>query len=226
MITVSKTKIRATPLDKLAAMGSNLKVAMTGSLFTDPQPLTPTALQALITNFTGTQSTASSGGKLARPAYVTATKALKDGLVLYAPYVSKIANGDVVILALTPLPTTERKDFASLILAGALAAGLFSKKGMIGQFIVDCISFGPKVGYFAIICEGGVLPAGVTLSRTGQLKIPAGCTMNIFTSSTSLKRKKFSNLTPGVTYYVYYVLTYGADTVGFLGTPLEVICSN
>ena len=226
MIKVSISKTRATPLDKLAAMGSDLKVAMTGPLFTDPQPLTPTELQTLITNFTGTQSTAKSGGKLAKPPYVAATKALKDGLVLFAPYINKIAKGDVVILALTPLPTTERKDFAALILAGALAAGLFSKKGMIGQFIVDCISFGPKVGYFAVICEGGVLPVGVTLSRTGQLKIPAGCTMNIFTSSTSLKRKKFSNLTPGVSYFVYYVLTYGPDTVGFFGTPLEVICSN
>ena len=226
MITVSITKIRATPLDKLSAMGSELKVAMTGPLFIGPQPMTPTALQTLITNFDSTQSAAKQGGKLARAPYVTATAAFKDGLVLYAPYVSKIANGDVAILALTPLPTTERKDFALLILAGALAAGLFSKKGMIGQFFVDCISFGPKVGYFAIICEGGVLPAGVTLSRTGQLKIPLGCTMNIFTSCTSTKKKKFSNLTPGVTYFVYYVLTYGADTVGFLGTPLEVICSN
>lgn len=207
-------------------MGSELKVAMTGPLFIGTQPMTPAALQTLVTNFDGTQSTAKQGGKLAKPPYVAATKALKNGLALYAPYVSKIANGDVDVLALTPLPTTEKKDFSSLILAGALAEGMFSKKGMIGQFFVDCISFGPKVGYFAVICEGGVLPAGVTLSRSGQLKIPAGCTMNIFTSSTSTKKKKFSNLTPGVSYFVYYVLTYGADTVGFIGTPLEVICSN
>jgi hypothetical protein len=226
MVQISISLTRRTPLDKLAQMGLDLKVSMTGELFTGVQPLTPTELQTLITNFSNAKSAASSGGKLAKPAYNTATKALKDGLVLYGPYIDGIAKGDVVILALTPLPTTERKDFASLILAGALAAGMFSKKGMTGQFFVDCTSYGPKVGYFAIICEGGVLPAGVTLSRTGQLKIPAGCTMNIFTSSTSYKRKKFSNLTPGVSYYVYYVLTYGADTVGFMGTPLEVICSN
>ena len=54
MITVSKTKIKATRLDKLAALGSDLKVAMTGLLFTGTQPLTPTALQTLITNFTPT----------------------------------------------------------------------------------------------------------------------------------------------------------------------------
>ena len=226
MIKVSVTKIRATPLGKLAGMASDLKVAMTGSLFTGTQPFTPTAFQTLITNFTSTKSTAKSGGKLAQPAYVAATAALIDGMVLYAPYIDEIAKGDIVILALTPLPTTAKKDFALLILAGALAAGLFSKKGMVGQFITNCTSFGPKVGYFAVICEGGVLPAGVTLDRKGQLKIPLGCTMNIFCSSTSSKKKTFSNLIPGVTYYVYYVLTYGTDTVGFFGTPLEVICSN
>ena len=226
MVNVSVTKIRNTGVGKLAGMASDLKVAMTGPLFTGTQPLTPVALQTLITNFTGAKSAAKSGGKLAQPAYITATAALIEGLVLFAHYVSKIANGDILILALTPLPTTAKKDFASLILAGALAAGLISKKGMIGQFITNCISFGPKVGYFAIICEGGVLPAGVTLDRNGQLKIPLGCTMNIFCSSTSSKKKTFSNLTPGVTYFVYYVLTYGPDTVGFIGTPLEVICSN
>ncbi len=226
MVTISVTKIRSTPLKNLAQMGMDLKVSMTGELFIGDQPLTPAELQTLISNFTSTKALASSGGKLAKPAYTAATKALKDGIVLFAPYIDEIAKGDIVILALTPLPTTERKDFASLILAGALAVGMISKKGMTGQFFVDCKSYGPKVGYFAIICEGGVMPLGVTLSRTGQLKIPAGCTMNIFTSSTSMKRKKFSNLTPGVAYYVYYVLTYGADTVGFMGTPLEVICSN
>lgn len=226
MIKVSVTKIRRTRLDKLAALGNDLKVAMTGSLFIDTQPMTPLALQTLITNFTYTQSIASSGGKLASPAYVTATAALKDGISLYGPYVDGIAKGDIVILALTPLPTTAKKDFIALILAGALAAGMISKKGMIGQFITNCTSFGAKVGYFAIICEGSVLPAGVTLDRKGQLKIPLGCTMNIFCSSTSSKKKTFSNLTPGVSYFVYYVLTYGPDTVGFLGTPLEVICSN
>ena len=226
MIKVSITKTRATGVGKLAGMASDLKVAMTGPLFIGTQPFTPTAFQTLITNFTSTKSAAKSGGKLAQPAYTTATAALKDGIVLYGPYIDSIAKGDIVILALTPLPTTAKKDFASLILAGALAAGLISKKGMIGQFITNCTSYGPKVGYFAIICEGGVLPAGVTLDRKGQLKIPLGCTMNIFCSSTSSKKKTFSNLTPGVSYFVYYVLTYGPDTVGFIGTPLEVICSN
>ena len=92
MITVSITKTRATPLDKLSAMGSELKVAMTGPLFIGPQPMTPTALQTLITNFDSTQSAAKQGGKLARAPYVTATEALKDGLALYAPYISKIAS--------------------------------------------------------------------------------------------------------------------------------------
>jgi hypothetical protein len=226
MIKVSVTKIRATGVGKLGAMADNLKVAMTGPLFIGTQPFTPVAFQALITNFTSTKALAKSGGNLAKPAYVTATAALKDGIVLYAPYIDLIAKGDVVILALTPLPTTAEKDFATLILAGALAAGMFSKKGMTGQFITNCTSYGPKVGYFAIVCEGGLLPAGVTLDRNGQLKIPSGCTMNIFCSSTSAKKKTFSNLTPGVSYFVYYVLTYGTDTVGFFGTPLEVICSN
>ena len=226
MIKVSVTKTRSTPLGKLAAMGDDLKVAMTGSLFIGPQPMTPAELQTLITNFTSAKATAKSGGNLAKPAYVAATAALKDGLVSWAPYIDKIANGDVTILALQPLPTTAKVNFIALILGGALAAGLFSKKGMTGQFITDCTAFGPKVGYFAVICEGGVMPAGVTIDRKGQLKIPLGCTMNIFTSSTSSKKKTFSNLTPGVYYYVYYVLTYGTDTVGFFGVPLEVICSN
>ncbi len=226
MITISVTKIRTIPLKSLAKMASDLIAAMRGEIFTDPQPFTEAQLEALLATFMSTQSLASSGGKLARPPYIAATNSLINALVMYAPYIDKIAKGDVIVLALTPLPTTEKKDYISLILDGALVEGMISKKGMKGQFIVDCTTFGPKVGYFAIISEGGVMPAGVTLSRTGQLKIPAGCTTNIFTSTTSFKRKKFSNLTPGVTYFVYYVLTYGADTVGFVGTPLEVICSN
>ncbi len=226
MIKVSVAKIKKTPIGKLAAMGDELKVSMTGPLFTDTQPLTPDELQALITDFTKTQAIATSGGDLAKPPYITATASLRAGLVLYAPYVDKVAKGDITILALTPLPTTAEKDYAALILAGALATGLKSKKGRIGQFIVDCKSFGPKVGYFAVICEGGLMPEGVTLDRNGQLKMPLGCMINIFTSSTTGKMKIFSNLTPGVFYYVYYVLTYGADTVGYFGEPLEVICSN
>ena len=226
MIKVSVTKIRNTPVGKLAAMGDELKVSITGSIFIDPQPMLPAALQTLITNFTTTKANFKSGGYLVKPPYTEATKALINGLVEYAPYVSGIAKGDVTILALTPLPTTEKLNYSALILGGAVATGMYAKKGMTGQFIVDCKSFGPKVGYFAVICEGGAMPAGVTLDRKGKLKIPAGCLMNIFTSSTTSKKKTFSDLIPGVTYYVYYVLTYGADTVGFFGVPLQVICSN
>lgn len=226
MIKISVTKIRRTNLNKLAALGRDLKVAMTGDIFKGKQPLTPEELDTLITNFTTAQSNAESGGKLAIPAYLAATLALKNGIALFGPYVDMIAKGDVVILALTPMPTTARKDFVALILAGALAAGLISKKGMSGQFITDCKSYGPKVGYFAIISEGIVLPKEVTLSSKGQLFIPLECNINIFTSITTTKRKTFSNLKPGTTYYVYYVLTYGPETVGFLEKPLEVICSN
>ena len=109
MITISVTKIRTTPLKSLAKMASDLIAAMRGEIFTDPQPFTEAQLEALLTTFMSTQSLASSGGKLARPPYIAATNSLINALVMYAPYIDKIAKGDVIVLALTPLPTTEKR---------------------------------------------------------------------------------------------------------------------
>ena len=103
MIKVSVTKTRNTPVGKLVAMGDQLKIDMTGPLFTDPQPMTPDALQTLITNFSSTQSTFKSVGKLAKPPYTAATLALRNGLVLYAPYIDKIAKGDITTVSYTHL---------------------------------------------------------------------------------------------------------------------------
>ena len=224
---ISITKIKKIKNNDLADSAKEASDAIFGNPtdFPGPYPTTAPTITTLVTTYTGSKAGYKVGGKLAKPAFTNARKGLQGEVVKLGKYVNSIANGNIDILHASTLPTNEdEKDFKALIAGGAIALNIRYFKGLSRQILTDCDTFGVGVEYLTIICEGGILPAGATVDLNGQIKIPGGFAGSICTNLFLTRKKTFSNLKPGVFYYVYYVLVY-KGTVGRLSDPLKAVCN-
>ena len=224
---ISITKIKKIKNNDLADAAKEASDAIFGNPidFEPPYPTTAAIITTLVTTYTGTKAGYKVGGKLAKPAFTNARKGLQGEVVKLGKYVNDIANGNIDILHASTLPTNEdEKDFKALIAAGAIAQNISDAKGLSGQILTDCDTFGVGVEYVTLLCEGAVLPAGATLGINGQVTMPGGFAGSISTSIFLTRKKTFINLTPGVFYYIYYVLVY-KGTVGRLSNPLKAVCN-
>jgi len=228
MIKVSRTKIKKIKVGELADAATEMAnaVCTATATFTGTQPFTLAAVLLLVTAYSGAKSEFSLGGLLQKPLYLSTKTALVNCMLSFATYVDKIAVGNLVILDLSTLPTTQDlRDYLAEIIAGATAGGIKYIAGFTGQMMVDCIPFGPGVDYLFILSEGSLLPSGVIISATGQITIPSGCTTTISVCATKSRKKNIFGLTPLVMYYGYYALVYG-ETVGLLSAPVQMTCGN
>ena len=228
MVKISKPKIKATKVGELANMATLMSAAIFGNLivFFGSKPFTTVEILAFITEYNSRKSDFEVGGLLQKPAYMAAKKALINCILSFGEYVDTIALGDLVILALSTLPTDEDTvDIKALIAAGSKAEDVKAKQGITGQMKTTCKAFGKGVSYLLVISEGGPLPAGVTISSKGLLKIPGGTTNSIYVDTTKGKNKILYGLTPGVLYHICYVLICD-DTVGIFGDEVIGSCGN
>lgn len=224
---ISISKIKKIKNNDLADNAKEASDAIFGNPtdFPAPYPTTAATLTTSVTNYTGTKAAFKVGGRLAKPAFTTARKVLVGEVVKLGVYVNETAKGNLDILHSSTLPTNEdEKDFKALIAGGAIALNIRYFKGLSGQILTDCDTFGVGVEYLTILSEGGILPEGASIDLNGQISIPGGFAGSICTNIFLTRKKTFSNLKPGVFYYVYYVLVY-KGTVGRLSEPLKAVCN-
>lgn len=224
---VSTRLIRRILQRDIAKKSKKMSDAINGNIavFKGVQPFTAIAVTALILAFTTAEGAYAVGGILKKNDFLNAKAALYDCVLEFAPYVNALALGDKVILDLSTLPLlSDELDIAKLIADGAIADNVTAKQGASPrQIITNCNSFGEKVNYIVIISEGIPLPAGFYVESNGTVTLPDG--NRCFVNSLGNRRKSFVNLLPKTEYFVYYVLTYGASTVGVVSAGVSIVTS-
>ena len=223
---VSTRLIRRILQRDIAKRAQKMINAISGNtaVFNGTQPSTPVIIAALILAFTNAEGEYEVGGILKRDGFLKARKALYAGVLSFAPYVNKIADGDNVILELSTLPLlSDELDLATLIANGALAANVKAiQSNASRQIVTNCDAFGPKAGYTVIVTEAVPLPTGYGLTSDGTFVSPDNikCSVN----SLGPRKKTFSDLLPQTQYFVYYALNYGT-TVGLLTAGKSIVTS-
>ncbi len=228
MVKISAPKIKKTKVGELANMATLMSAALFGNLlvFFGLMPFTAAEVLILIDDYIAKKAAYKVGGLLQKPAYRASKKALVNCIVSFGIYVDTIALGDLVILALSTLPTDEDTvDIAALIAAGAKAENVAAKQGITGQIVTTCKSFGKGVNYLMVISEGAPLDPRVTISSTGLLKIPDGLINAVYVDTSRGRNKRLNGLTPGILYHISYVLIYD-NTVGVFGDEKIASCGN
>ena len=178
----------------------------------------------IITTFNTARGIYKQGGLGSKKDYDDAYTAIIDCLVSFAPYVDEIADGDKITLALSKLPFTKGPNQTGVkIKNGEVPTFLEYTVGLIGRASVKCAVFGTGAKYFAVISQG-LLPVGTVMSLDGQMLFPDGTTMPAHFININGKRDKvIVGMTPRVTYYLYYFVSYGGVVSG-LSLPLEIVC--
>lgn len=228
-LKVDKTEVKAIHVDELGAtvqeMIQSIYVSNT-SIFTGTKPLTQLIIEAYVTDYNIKRNTFKQGGTAAKVPYTTAHEVLIDNVLLYAPYIDGIANGNEDILKLGVLPYSDGlNDTGARIQAGEVADLLTYIAG-VGSVKISCAPFGKDTKYFTIIVKGAPMPDGVFMNLDGQLVFPDGITMPVHMINVNGKRDKLvTGLIPKIDYYLYYVVVSGGYTSG-LSVALKIACKN
>ena len=228
VIKISFTLIRAI---KVADLYNVLKL-MSAAIFGNPntfkgvQPFTADELKTLGVTFTEAQSAFLMGGLNQKQAYMTAWEAITNALISFGGYVNGIAKGDLEILHLSTLPTTEETiDYLAELKAGQHAVGIKGTPGFRGQLLLECGYFAPNAEYIMILSAETPLADNVKIDHAGNLSIPGGNVNDIIIAMDESRKKNIVGLTPGKNYYTHFALKYG-KYVGLLSTGVEVSCGH
>jgi len=231
-----KLKVKSIPV---FAIG--VKDGLYGNTMVFPMPtIAEPIFIALINTYNDTLGIYEQGGKGQFGAFDSARTALLNALDLNAKYVDTVAVGDENIITLAGYMAT--KGTRSAAVKPVQATGATAKADETGVIIAECAKQNSASSYGCILVAGSPLPAGINISDAGQLiftevdsdnesgntnTILANTLTNIFTKGaidfTVSRKKTFSNLTRGVTYYFYFFVI-NSKGVGKLSLPAQGWC--
>jgi hypothetical protein len=206
-------------------------------VFTLP-PLSEVEFQALISTFTNTRDIYVQGGKGQKGTYVAAKTALFEGIDATASYVDTIADGDENIITLAGFDAT--KGTKSDAPKPVQASGVKVKAGDTGVLHAECDKQDVAVAYGCIMTAGEPIPFDINIDNAGQMQIggdepmppmPPTAAAGVMAAIASggiidfnMGRKKtFTNLARGVTYYFYF-FAVNARGVGGISLPAQGWC--
>jgi hypothetical protein len=227
-VSVSKIKkIKVTEIGAAANTALQAIYVLNQLVFKGVKPMTQAAFQTIIDELIAKRTAFGVGGTSAKDDYDTALAALFAAMLLLAPYVDGIANGNEITLKLSTLPYTGATNQSGVLIKnGAVATGLSGKPGAIGCMSTTCAPFGQSVHFNTILVQGSPFPPGTLMNQNGQFSFPNGATPPPYVININGKRaKKYDSLIPGVTYFVYYVMSFGG-IVSALSNPLKISAGN
>jgi hypothetical protein len=183
--------------------------------FSSP-PLLPAVFQGLIDGYVSTRGAYKMGGMAQKPAFLQAKIDLMRALDATAEYVDGVANGNELIIILagyTPTKTTQ-----SNAPAPVQPTGVRLTRSNTGILLAECDNQPVADTYLAFLTPNAPIPAGITVSGTGQIVVPSGGpgaqgatafgalgAVEFIIDINKNRKKKFMALTPGVTYFVTFV---------------------
>ena len=169
-------------------------------------PMTLLVFTGLITDYSNARKAYESGGTADLPLYQKTMKALIAALNLFAPYVDTIALGDI--------PTIKMAGFKATYDPANAKGGIVVEEGLnmkrpakgSGSLISECSTYPSGTTFLGLLCEGAIKPDDITVVDSKFIKLPKGSTVNIILGASKQNKKVWTGLTPGVTYYCYYII--------------------
>lgn len=155
--------------------------------------------------------------------YQTAKDALIKGLDTVADYVDKLSGLTEAMVVLSGFPPSKTSRSGSEVpQTPTVDAQPSNNKG--GNIAIACGSVKGASSYVAIVAEGAPLPDAAVF-RDGQLLLPAGSTQNYRIDIRKSRKKSFSNLKKGVSYFFYFTALNAAGA-SLLSEGREVVCGS
>jgi hypothetical protein len=198
------------------------------TIFMTP-PLTQIQLQLLIDNFLNTYSAYKNGGIAQKGPFNIAKEQLMAGFDTLSAYVDSIALGDANIILLAGFVPTKSSVSAST--PPAQPQQVTITREVPGTFSTDCAVVEGADGYQALLSRE-LLPATININASGQIvdmddsmpgggsASPATSTLRFIIDLNKARKKTFSSLQIGTTYYVYY-WAINAAGVSILSEPVS-----
>jgi hypothetical protein len=169
-------------------------------------PITSVALQLLITDYSNARLAYESGGKAQLPQYQKTMKALKNALIELAPYVDTIALGDIAIINMAGFEATYDPKNAK--------GGIIVEEGLTmhrpvkgtGTLISECSTYPSGTTFLGFLFEGSMKMDNITVVDSKMVSIYTSSPLKMILGPTKQNTKVWTGLTPGVTYYCYYIV--------------------
>ena len=183
--------------------------------------ITPTLgelfFRGLITDFVNKKGSYESGN-VPRTVFITAKDNLMEGLDTNADYVDSVAQGNTNTVTLGGYEAT--KGNSSAVNPPVQPTGIIITRGISGELLAECAKMDKVVYYGAILIADHLLPDNIIINAAGQIVVnettpsPAAAAIPSPTPGPSgsfiildfnkIRKKKFTNLTKGRTYYIYF----------------------
>lgn len=210
---------------------SNPAVTVRDGIFDNPAlfvtpPIAQPVYQSLVDTYINTYAAYSVGGSAQQGAYRTASIALEQGMDTMADYVNEIADGDANIITTAGFIAT--KGSGGLAPEPEQLQDIELARGSTGQILAECEKQDYASVYICILSENAPLPPDFSLSDSGQMTMNPNYTPgpNAFRGIIDFgksRKKKFTGLMPGNTYYVVFFVI-NTRGVSAMSTPVSIIC--
>ena len=190
---------------------NNVSVFMTPPL---PQP----DFQGLIDTYINTHGAYKQGGLAQKGPFLAAKTALMEGLDQTAEYVNTVAKNDANIITLAGYVPT--KGNSSSVNPPPQPTGITVKRGISGELLAECPKIATVLFYGAFLIADSPLPDNIMINGEGQLVVdenaptpippsgpspaPGPSTMYFAIDFNKSRKKKFTALTKGRMYYIYF----------------------
>lgn len=205
------------------------------TVFNTP-PMLQADFQAFISEYQSKRDAYKQGGLAQKAPFLNAKENLMVAMDDMAEYVDSVALGNANTIILSGFVPT--KGTASDQPDPVQPTGLQVKQGSTGILYAECDKQDQAIGYGCIMTVGQPLPDNVVMNEVGQLIVSEsgnvggegntaisasdGMVQGTFDLNPN-RKKKFVNLTPGVTYYfVFYA--YNAQGVSPLSASASLMC--
>ncbi|MCF8276531.1 MAG: fibronectin type III domain-containing protein [Flavobacteriales bacterium] len=195
----------------------------------DTPPLDQAAYQSILSDYLNKRYAYKQGGNAQIGPYQAALEKLLSTLDSLAEYVDSVASEDENIILLSGFVPTKASN--SKVPKPGQATGVTITRGSTGVLRAECDNQNVGIYYGCIVTMGAPLPTSMYIDKYGQFRVlvnetddaPAQVLLGSIIDLNMNRRKEFSGLTPGVTYYfAFYVVN--AQGVGSLSTPASLMC--
>jgi hypothetical protein len=196
------------PDEELDDFATGVRVGLQNNLALFPTPpVLPPSLQALIDDYEVKRSAYKRGGLDQKPAFEQAKTLLMNGLDDNAAYVDSIADGnEAIIVAAGYVPTNTTTSPSQVPSKPEVRV----KRGEAsGQLLAECKPIKGAQYFGCIVSEGSPLEGNVLTDEV--IFLSAGSKSNVGMNVAKDRKKVFSGLQPGTTYYFYF---YAVNAAG------------
>jgi len=219
---------------------TNFAIGVRDGIFNNPTiyntpPMTIIIFQGLIDGYTNARAAYKQGGLAQKGDYELAKKALIDALDQLAVYVSGVAQGNAALI--TEAGFVPTKGNLTPITKPNQPTGVTLTRGLPGELYADCDAATGVDSTGGILIAESELPEGMGINELGQIVVtdmgssgpssgptPGPGSIRFIQDLNKNRRKKFTGLQIGTTYYLYmWAMNAGGVSPLSVGVSKKVV---